>query len=291
MNRTAQAAQQTLQGRPTGSDHIRPGWRVVEPIRRRPLLSFFLLACLLSWWPAVLYAVDASPLPIASFGPFLAALIVLALTGGRSAVWGLLRSMVTWRVPRRAYLLAIGLPLAFSGCAVIANLAWGAEPPAGGLATWTAIPTTALFVLLVPGVGGAWEEPGFRGFALPRLEQRFGAMTGPLILGVLWVLWHAPLFLVGQILWTDVLVIVAASVVIASVFHTARQSVLVVMIMHATNNAVGGSYASQLFDGADQTRLGILTAVAWWLGATAVLITMKRSSPKHTRTDIPSAER
>jgi uncharacterized protein len=107
-------------------------------------------------------------------------------------------------------------------------------------------------------------------------------MTGPLILGVLWVLWHAPLFLVGQILWTDVLVIVAASVVIASVFHTARQSVLVVMIMHATNNAVGGSYASQLFDGADQTRLGILTAVAWWLGATAVLITMKRSAPKRT---------
>jgi uncharacterized protein len=190
--------------------------------------------------------------------------------------------MVTWRVPRRAYLLAIGLPLAFSGCAVIVNLAWGAEPSAGGLATWTAIPTTALFVLLVPGVGGAWEEPGFRGFALPRLEQRFGAMTGPLILGVLWVLWHAPLFLVGQILWTDVLVIVAASVVIASVFHTARESVLVVMIMHATNNAVGGSYASQLFDGADQTRLGILTAVAWWLGATAVLITMKRSAPKST---------
>ncbi|WP_298889757.1 CPBP family intramembrane glutamic endopeptidase [uncultured Serinicoccus sp.] len=247
-------------------------------IGRRPLLSFVVLACLLSWWPAALYAVDASPLPIASFGPFLAALVVLALTGGRAAVWTLLRSMVAWRVPRRAYLLAIGLPLAFSGGAVMANLAWGAEPVDGGLATWTAIPATALFVLLIPGVGGAWEEPGFRGFALPRLEQRFGAMTGPLVLGVLWVLWHAPLFLVGQILWTDVLTIVAASVVIAAVFHTARESVLVVMIMHATNNAVGGSYASQLFDGADQARLGTLTAIAWWAGAAAVLITMKRSS-------------
>jgi hypothetical protein len=82
MTPTAQAAQPTLHSGPTGSDHIRPGWRMVELIRRRPLLSFFLLACLLSWWPAVLYAVDASPLPIASFGPFLAALIVLALTGG-----------------------------------------------------------------------------------------------------------------------------------------------------------------------------------------------------------------
>jgi uncharacterized protein len=281
MTPTAHAAQPPVLNGRNDSDRIVRGWRVVELVRGRPLLSFVVLACVLSWWPAALYAVDASPLPIASFGPFLAALIVLALNGGRAAVWTLLRSMVAWRVPRRAYLLAIGLPLAFSGCAVMANLAWGAEPAAGGLATWTAIPATALFVLLVPGVGGAWEEPGFRGFALPRLEQRFGAMTGPLILGVLWVLWHAPLFLVGQILWTDVLVIVAASVVIAAVFHTARESVLVVMIMHATNNAVGGSYASQLFDGADQTRLGILTAIAWWVGATAVLVTIKHSSQKH----------
>ena len=163
--------------------------------------------------------------------------------------------------------------------------------PAGGdLATWTAIPVTALFVLLVPGIGGAWEEPGFRGFALPRLEKRFGAMAGPLVLGVLWVIWHGPLFLVGQILWTDVLVIIAASVVIASVFHTARGSVLVAMIMHATNNAVGGSYASQLFQGADQIRLGILTATAWWLSATVVLVWMQRAEGRRAP-GRPAAER
>jgi membrane protease YdiL (CAAX protease family) len=259
------------------------GGRVLGVLRRRPLTSFFLLSCLLSWWPSLLYAVDASPVPIASFGPFLAALIVIGATAGRAGVRALLRSMVMWRVRPRAYLLAIGLPLVFSGSAILVNLALGAaEPSASDLATWTAIPVTALFVLLVPGIGGAWEEPGFRGFSLPRLEKRFGAMAGPLVLGILWVIWHGPLFLVGQILWTDVLVIVGASVVIASVFHTARQSVLVVMVMHATNNAVGGSYASQLFQGADQTRLGILTAVAWWLGAAVVLIAMKRA-PRRSR--------
>jgi membrane protease YdiL (CAAX protease family) len=247
--------------------------------RRRPLLSFFVLSCLLSWWPAVLYPMDASPVPIAGFGPFMAALIVLSATGGRAGVRALFVSMVTWRVPRRAYLLAIGLPLMFSGGAILANLGLGAaDPSASDLATWTAIPVTALFVLLIPGIGGAWEEPGFRGFALPRLEERLGAIAGPLVLGVLWVIWHGPLFLVGQILWTDVLVIVAASVVIASVFHTARESVLVVMLMHATNNAVGGNYASQLFHGIDQTRLGILTAAAWWLGAVVVIVATKRAA-------------
>jgi hypothetical protein len=57
------------------------------------------------------------------------------------------------------------------------------------------------------------------------------------------VLWHGPLFLAGQILWTDVLTIVAASVVIAAVFHSGRDSVLTAMLLHATNNAVGGSFA------------------------------------------------
>jgi uncharacterized protein len=133
-------------------------------------------------------------------------------------------------------------------------------------------------VLLIPGVGGAWEEPGWRGFALPRLERHLGAIAGPLVLGVLWVLWHGPLFVAGQIHWTDVLVVTAASVVMAAVFHTARESVLVAMGMHATNNAVGGGYASQLFHGADQDRLGLLTAVAWWLVAAGVIVSIRRAS-------------
>ena len=279
MTQLVQRPRTTPEGGVTSTGIARHGGRVLLPVRRRPLTSFFLLSCLLSWWPALLYSVDASPVPVAGFGPFLAALIVLAATGGRGGVRGLLRSMVNWRAPRRAYLLAIGLPVLFSGCAILANLAWGAaQPSATDLAAWTTVPVTALFVLLVPGIGGAWEEPGFRGFALPRLEEHLGAVAGPLLLGVLWVIWHAPLFVVGQILWTDVLVIVAASIVIASVFHTARGSVLVVMILHATNNAVGGSYASQLFHGEDQTRLGILTAASWWVGAAVVLVGMRCTS-------------
>ena len=134
--------------------------------------------------------------------------------------------------------------------------------------------------LAYPRPGRRWEEPGFRGFALPRLERRFGILAGPLVLGGLWVAWHLPLFLAGQILLPDVLTIIAASVVIAGVLQSARQSVLIAMLLHATNNAVGGGYASQLFHGADSIRLGLLTAGVWWVLAIVVMVWRGTTRPQ-----------
>jgi CAAX protease family protein len=252
-------------------------------IRRRPLTAFFVLSCALSWWPALLYLDDLSPVPVAGFGPFLAALIVLGVTEGRAGLGRLFRSMVRWRVPARSYLFALGAPVLASGVAVVATIAAGAQPDAAAVATWSAIPLTIAAILLIPGVGGAWEEPGFRGYALPRLEQRFGVLAGPLLLGAFWVAWHLPLFLAGQILPTDVLTIIAASVVTAGVFDSARQSVLIVMLLHATNNAVGGGFASPLFHGSDSLTLGLLTAAMWWI--LAVVVTVRRRGLVWARAD------
>jgi membrane protease YdiL (CAAX protease family) len=257
--------------------------RTAEPgsvrlfVRRRPLLTFFVLACALSWWPALLYAAGWSPQPIAGFGPFLAALAVLALLEGRAGIGRLLRSMVRWRVPRWAYAAAFGLPVLASGVAVAAVIATGGNLDVAAAGGWLEIPATLVLVMLIPGFGGAWEEPGFRGYALPRLERRFGIFAGPLLLGAFWVAWHLPLFLAGLILPTDVLTVMAASVVIAGVFQSARQSVLIAMLLHATNNAVGGSYASQLFHGGDQFRLGLYTAAAWWILAIVVMVLRARA--------------
>jgi membrane protease YdiL (CAAX protease family) len=224
--------------------------------------------------------------------------IVLGVAQGRAGIGQLLRSMIQWRVPARAYLTAVGLPLLVSGSAVALTVLFGAARPSGSdLALWPNIPIVLLLVLLIPGTGGVWEEPGWRGFALGRFEQKFGAMAGPLVLGGFWVFWHAPLFWTGDILWPDVLVIVAASVVVATVFHAGRDSVLIAMLFHAANNAVGGSYASQLFHGPDQTTLGMFTAAGWWLIAGAILVRARRNralgqsaaSPTRGSHDVPSA--
>ncbi|WP_248966410.1 CPBP family intramembrane glutamic endopeptidase [Sphaerisporangium perillae] len=261
---------------PTTSPPAQPGPLRLF-VRRRPLLTFFTLSCMLSWWPAALYVIGVSTVPIAGFGPFMAALLVLGLTDGRAGIGSLLRSMLRWRVPKRSYVFAFGLPALASGAAVVATIATGGKPDAVALGLWSEIPVTLLLMILIPGLGGAWEEPGFRGYALPRLERRFGTFAGPLLLGAFWVAWHLPLFLAGQILLPDILVIMAASVVIAGLFRSARQSVLIAMVFHATNNAVGGGYASQLFHGADSFRLGIFTAGAWWILAVVVMALRRRA--------------
>ena len=232
-----------------------PSGPVRELIRRTPLVSFLILSCLLSWWPGGLQAAGVNV-------PGSTRDRRRAVPGRRDrarsdarppGIGRLLRSMIQWRAPRRAYLAAVGLPLLVSGTAIVLTVALGATRPSGSdLALGMNIPIVMLLVLLIPGTGGASEEPGWRGFALGRLERKFGVLAGPLVLGGFWVFWHAPLFGTGDILWPDVLVVVAASVVISAVFHAGRDSVLIAMLCHAMNNAVGGSYASPLFHG--QTR-------------------------------------
>src|SRR5215212_12016039 len=133
---------------------------LVSLIRRYPLASFFVLACALSWWPSILYSLDLLPTPIVGFGPFLAALVVLAVTRGKTGVVGLLRRMVRWRVGVQWYAAALGLPIGVTLTAAAINVfLLGAQPTssAAELGGWSSLIPTFFILLLIPGLGGTWE--------------------------------------------------------------------------------------------------------------------------------------
>jgi membrane protease YdiL (CAAX protease family) len=242
-------------------------------VKRHPLIAFFVLTYALSWWPWILHAQGVQTAPIASFGPFVAALAVLALTEGKAGILGLFRRMIRWRVNLGWYAVALLLPVAMAGGAALLNVALGAEPPtAADLGRWTALPASFAIVLLVPGMGGAWEEPGWRGYALPRMQARWSALLSGVVLALLITLWHLPLMVTGEIHFAEVASIMTAMIVINWLFNQARGSVLVIMICHAANNTISGRYFFPMFDGADAARQAWLLAVTWGVAALAVVI-------------------
>src|ERR671921_2869410 len=150
-------------------------------VKRHPLITFFVLTYALSWVAYPMWASGLYPIaPVFSFGPFLAALVVLAITQGKSGIGGLLRRMVRWRVGLRWYAVALLLPVGIALAATALNVLLGARAPsAADLGGWTGLFSTFAVVLLIPGIGGGWGGAGGGGVAPPRPPNRPPARPSP----------------------------------------------------------------------------------------------------------------
>ena len=132
----------------------------MSAVRRYPLIVFFVLAYFFSWWPWPLYILDLAPSPIVGFGPFFAAVLVLAFTGGKAGVMSLLRRMVRWRVAPVWYAVALLLPVVVSGAAAVLNVLLGAEPPSPAeFGAWTGYGIGSWTRRRLGGAWVAWLRP------------------------------------------------------------------------------------------------------------------------------------
>lgn len=240
-------------------------------VRRHPMVAFFALACAFAW-----VAIPIFGLPL-GVGPTLAALVVLSLTEGRSGIAALFRQIAKWRVNWKWYVAAIGLPAGAAVAAAAITVAMGAPAPtAAQLAGWTGILPNFLIFLVIPAVG-PWEEPGFRGFAFSGFLKDRSPLIAGLLVGLMIVVWHTPLFFMGEIPMGDVVFIMAGAVVFAWMMVGTKGSVLLAMVMHGSSNAVSGEYLSPMFTGTDATTLGWVRAGIWCVFAVMVIVAAGRS--------------
>jgi uncharacterized protein len=229
-------------------------------LARHPLISFFVMAYAFSWivWsPWVLSEDGVGLLPFELsgattgllsaaailLGPTLSGFIMTGITEGREGIRRLLHRIVLWRVGLRWYLFAlIGVPVVMALGTVIL--------PEGlssllGLGPGYVLTYLSTYVLVVILGGPLFEEPGWRGFALPRLQPLHGPLVGTLILGLLWALWHLPEFLVPA--WAEasggssflaivkfVLIAIAFAIVTTWVFNNTKGSVFLAILVHAS---------------------------------------------------------
>ncbi|WP_165945349.1 CPBP family intramembrane glutamic endopeptidase [Micromonospora sp. KC723] len=173
--------------------------RAARAIARRPMTWFFVLAFAPAWAYelicVIVFRLPLMPWMIAApfLGPTAAAFVVTHAVEGREGVRRLLRDLIRWRVAARWYLLAlVGVPALLTVCVLPLPGALSAlDPQPAAIPTWLVL----YAVVLVVG-GPLGEEPGWRCFATPRLQDRFGPTVGTFVLAVLWALWHLPLSLI-----------------------------------------------------------------------------------------------
>ena len=248
-------------------------------IARHPLLCFSILTLVLSWLAVIPYALGAFPVPLLPCGPFLAAIITAAVVGGRKGLRIYFRRLIQWRTGVGWYAVALLAPVAGWAIVAYANVLLGAAPPESAqLAGWSAI-VTATLVFLINPLTGAWEEPGWRGYALPLLLRRHSALVGSAVLGVLWTFWHLPMFVAGLIPWWNAALVFTLTFVFTSIYLRTAGSVPVAFLLHAAVNGAGGFFIA-LFAGDDRVRMYWLAAV---LCAVIALVAMLVSPARWRR--------
>lgn len=213
---------------------------------------FFLLVFAFSWsiWAPIVFAGDDLStlhhvaIGIGAAGPSVAGVLCTARDEGRRGVRKLFASLVDWRLAARWYALCLGGPLAVALAAVgLHRLAVGDD------ATFHLEMSTVLLSapLLVVGlfIGPLQEELGWRGYALPRLVDRWGGVPAALVLGVPWACWHLPLYAMdagGQErapLVAFLISVVALSVLYAWFWTATGGSLVVALLLHSATNAAG----------------------------------------------------
>ena len=244
-------------------------------IKRHDLIVFLILAFVLAWWPWPFVLLDPESTPMLPWSPIIAAFIVLALTRGGAGVRDLLASIVRWRVGPRWYAVALLLPVAITLVAFYLNalLFGGKTPTAADYAGLYALPLVFLSTTLIKGP--FTEEPGWRGFLLPRLQSNYTPLLASLIVGVIWASWHLPLLLSdpsGQRPPLQLFaLVVAQSGVFTWVYNGTRGSVLLVILMHGMFNSFLGLLAPAVLDSAVYGLFWWVQAALWWVVALAVI--------------------
>jgi membrane protease YdiL (CAAX protease family) len=220
-------------------------------MHRRALSIFFGLTFILTWgigagvllFPSQMEAIfgpfsEGNPLFfLAVFSPTLSSLILTWIIEGRDGLWELVRRLGRWRFNAFFYFFVL---IVVPTLGYFAALLGGRDPGLKLQHWYMYLPLLFSRVFTDPGPLG--EELGWRGFALPRLLQEYGALKSSLILGFLWGLWHLPAVLCsglpqqGVSIMAYILGGVALSILSTWLYNSTGGSILITALLHLTAN-------------------------------------------------------
>jgi membrane protease YdiL (CAAX protease family) len=229
--------------------------------KRSQIIIYVFISYLLTWIYTVPKALQSQGIItnnvpvfleyIGAFGPAIAAIAVVGLINGKDELQKLLNRIKIWRVDFKWYLIALfGQPFIW-GIAILLYLMFGGETPnfsntpihdfvnIGGNHSLLMV-IIGLFLQQFIALFG--EEIGWRGYLLPKLLKSSHWVKSTLILGLIWALWHLPLFYIqGRVQANTPIFLYFFDLMISTVFFTwiflkTKGSVLIATLFHTSIN-------------------------------------------------------
>lgn len=219
-------------------------------IKRHPIIAFFILAYLITWsleipavffpgWPGILTFLN-------NLGPAISAMIVVGMVAGSEGVRQLLEPLRKWRVGINWYFIVLLGPALSM---IISIILYGLMGSGNGMSDVInffllfgkqILPLILIFFYQFIIIWG--EEIGWRGYALPKLQQKMHPIIASVLLGLLWGFWHLPLFWFAGFVHQQmglpffILATVGYSMLYTWIYNGTRGSLLMMCLLHATNN-------------------------------------------------------
>ena len=240
--------------------------------RRHPLSVFFALAFAISWLPYPFYASGLLPGPLfLPFGPLLAAVTVIAITEGKRGLMRLGSRLLRWRVRWWWWAVAVGLPLAVlaTSTALTVQL-WGASTVSWSGVSWLSVVAAFALRLVNPLNGPMGEEPGWRGYALPKLFSAMSPLAATTVLALVITAWHLPLVLMGMLSPFGLAFVFAMTYVFSWLFNRTGGSVLLTLVFHSAEGCIEESQLG--LTGEFLTRQAAVYAVCWLVVALLLVL-------------------
>ena len=268
-----------------------------------PVVAFFVLAYAISWvaWlgPILELGEPFGTLGylIGGFGPALAALVITWLGSDSVRAWA--SQIIDWRVAPRWYLAALAVPLLVVALTSVGLTVVGTTVDPGLLPGRVSLVLVSFVSIAL--IGGGNEEPGWRGLALPKLQERYAPVSATLILGVVWALWHLPLLAAGPTEFhglasfvelapttgVRILNIVGVAFVLTWIYNETG-SVLLAIIAHTGFNTANSTLVPlplETISAGDSTTILVVTTVVLWVVVAVLFIATRGQFGYETEPD------
>ncbi|QMS85286.1 type II CAAX endopeptidase family protein [Candidatus Xianfuyuplasma coldseepsis] len=217
---------------------------------------------------------------IGAFGPLVGAVVVQYKIGRWPQVKSFLKHCLRFRTKPLYYILAIVIPFGVTVIAHYITTGFGiSNLPTTLMPEELTISPVVLvlpYALLMLVLGGGQEEFGWRGFAQDKLQDKFGILLGSSFLGLMWGLWHAPLWIMpgegheNYSFIAFVLFTIIFSIMISILYNISDKKMVIPWVMHAASNTSVPLFPILFLEDVDQPGYWIWVAVNFV--ATTILV-------------------